>query len=92
MCQQAPSAAFVAQIQQQLDILQGGEYSYYSTLYVYVAGVSDPWEIGPEDEYEFNQEAGFLIVRGGPTDYWENAGVPENVIRLSAIVATMLGE
>lgn len=80
---------FVHLILQQLAVLRDDD-SGYSALHVYVAGVPEPWEIGHEDEVEFYEDAGYLIVRAGPTDYWDNAGVPENVIRLRAIVATQL--
>ena len=79
---------FVCQINQQLEILQGGEYEYWA-LHVYVKGVPEPWQIEPGDECVLNEDSGLLIYRANP-DEWDNADVPENVIRLKAIVATQL--
>ena len=64
----------------------------YSSLHVYVAGVPEPWEFGPDDDFDFNEDSGFLIVRRGPTDEDnnDNADVPESVFRLGNIVATEL--
>ena len=47
---------------------------------------------GGEDEFEFHEDTGVLIVRDGPTDEngHDNAEVPEYVFRLEAIVATQL--
>jgi hypothetical protein len=81
--------ALVQQIKKQLEFLQDERYGY-SALHVYVAGVADPWIFGPDDEFDWdNAGAGFLIVREDPNS-WYNAGVPENVIRLAAIVGTQL--
>jgi hypothetical protein len=87
----ALSETFVGQIKQQLKFLQDEEYSY-STLNVYVAGVQEPWEFGPDDDFDFNEDSGFLIVRRGPTDEDnnDNADVPESIFRLGNIVATEL--
>jgi hypothetical protein len=82
---------FVGQIKQQLEFLHDSEYTY-SALHVYVAGVPEAWEFGPDDDFDFNEDSGFLIVRRGPTDEDnnDNADVPESVFRLGNIVATQL--
>ena len=85
----APSETFVGQVRKQLQFLRDERYTY-STLHVYVAGVPEPWEFGPDDEFNFNEASGLLIVRTGPTDDYDNADVPEHVFRLDAIVATQL--
>jgi hypothetical protein len=56
------------------------------------AGVPEPWEFGHDDEFDFKEESGLLIVRTGPTDEDnnDNADVPECVFRLDAIVVTQL--
>ncbi len=79
---------FVGQIKEQLEFLQDEEYTY-SALHVYVAGVPEPWEFGPDDDFEFHEDSGFLIVRRDPTNN-ESADVPEAVFRLDNIVATQL--
>jgi hypothetical protein len=85
---------FVDQIKQQLEFLRDKEEEdyTYSELHVYVAGVPEPWKFGPDDEFEFNENSGYLIVRSGPTDVDNNnnADVPESVFRLGTIVATQL--
>src|SRR4051794_16208895 len=58
---------FVDQIKEQLTFLRDDDYTY-SALHVYIAGVPEPWEFGPDDDFEFNEDSGFLIVRTGPTD------------------------
>jgi hypothetical protein len=83
----ALSETFVDQIKQQLKFLRDDEY-VYSALHVYVAGVAEPWEFEPGDEFDFHQDSGFLIVRRAPTD--DIADVPEAVFRLGNIVATQL--
>jgi hypothetical protein len=85
------TATFVDQVKQQLEFLRDPEYTY-SALHVYVTGVAEPWEFGPDDDFEFHEDAGFLIVRRGPTDEDnnDNADVPELVFHLNAIVATQL--
>jgi hypothetical protein len=82
---------FVGQIKEQLKFLCDEDYAY-SALHVYIAGVPEPWEFGPDDDFEFNEDSGFLIVRDGPTDEDnnDNADVPEAVFRLGNIVATQL--
>ena len=85
------SETFVGQIKQQLEFLQDPEYGY-SALHIYVAGVPEHWEFGRDDDFDFNEDSGFLIVRRGPTDEDnnDNADVPESVFRLGNIVATEL--
>jgi hypothetical protein len=85
------SETFVGQIIEQLKFLRNDDYSY-SALHVYVAGVPEPWEFGRDDDFDFNEDSGFLIVRRGPTDEDnnDNADVPESVFRLGNIVATQL--
>jgi hypothetical protein len=87
----ASSAAFVCQVKRQLEILNDPEYGY-EVLNVYVAGVREAWEIYPSDEVELESESGLLIYRRDPTDEdnYGNEDVPENVIRLEAIVGTEL--
>ena len=85
----APPETFVGQIKQQLEFLHDSEYTY-SALHVYVAGVPEPWEFGPDDDFDFNEGSGFLIVRRGPTEENDNADVPETVFRLGNIVVTQL--
>ena len=82
---------FVGQIKQQLEFLRDDGYNY-SALHLYLAGHPKQWEFGPDDDFDFNEESGFLIVRRGPTDEDNNANadVPESVFRLDAIVATQL--
>jgi hypothetical protein len=79
---------FVGQIKQQLEFLHDADY-IYSALHVYVAGVPEPWEFGPDDDFDFHEDSGFLIVRRDPTNN-DNADVPEAVFRLGNIVATQL--
>ena len=85
------TTTFVDQVKQQLEFLRDDEYGY-SALHVYVTGVPECWEFGPDDDFDFNEDSGFLIVRRGPTDEDNNynADVPEAVFRLDAIVATQL--
>lgn len=85
----APSETFVGQVEQQLEFLRDEDCTY-SALHVYVAGVPEPWVFEPDDDFNFNEESGLLIVRDGPTDTYDNAEVPEYVFRLDAIVATQL--
>ena len=88
-------STFVDQVKKQLEFLRHVKYTY-STLHVYVTGVPEPWEFGPDDEFVFktdednNEKSGHLIVRTGPTAENGNADVPEHVFRLDAIVATEL--
>jgi hypothetical protein len=89
MPDKAPSKMFVGQVKRQLKFLRDEKYSY-STLHVYVAGVPEPWEFGPDDEFHFNEESDLLIVRDGPSAEYGNAGVPEHVFGLDTIVATQL--
>ena len=87
----ALTETFVGQINEQLKFLRHPEY-IYSSLHVYVTGVPEPWEFGPDDDFDFNEDSGFLIVRRGPTDEDNNnnADVPESVFHLGDIVATEL--
>ena len=57
-----------------------------NNLHVYIAGVPEPWEFGRDDDFDFNEDSGFLIVRRGPTDEDNNnnADVPESVFHLNA--------
>lgn len=91
MKDKASSETFVGQIKQQLKFLRDENYSY-TALHVYVAGVPEPWEFGPDDDFDFHEESSFLIVRRGPTDEDnnDNADVPETVFRLGNIVAAEL--
>jgi hypothetical protein len=81
----------VEQIKQQLLGLRDPSYRYRA-LRVYVAGVPEPWEFSPHDDFEFHDDSGVLIVRDGPTDEngHDNAEVPEYVFRLDAVVASQL--
>jgi hypothetical protein len=85
------TATFVDKVKQQLEFLRDEDYAY-SALHVYIAGVPEAWEFGPDDDFDFNEDSGFLIVRRGPTDkdHNDNADVPETVFRLGNIVATQL--
>ena len=49
-------------------------------------------EFTAEDDFEFYEETGVLVVRDGPTNEngHDNARVPEYVFRLEAIVASQL--
>jgi hypothetical protein len=91
MRRQTTPETFVAHVQEQLRFLRDPDY-HYSALHVYVAGVPEPWEFAADDELEFNEEAGLLVARDGPTDEdnYDNADVPEYVFRLDAIIATQL--
>jgi hypothetical protein len=82
---------FSDQVRQQLMFLRHPEYQYRA-LHLYVGGVPEPWEFGPEDEFEFNEDTGVLVVRDGPTDEdgHDNADVPEYVFRLDSVVACQL--
>jgi hypothetical protein len=81
-------AAFVAKVREQIRFLKDPEYNYIH-FRVYVSGIGEPWEFGPEDEFEFEGD-GVLIARYGPTKENENEGVPECVFPLRQVVATEL--
>ena len=91
MARKLVALTFADQVRQQLLYLRHPDYEY-SAIHLYVAGVADPWEFGPEDEFDFNEETGVLVVRDGPTDEdgHDNADVPEYVFRLESIVASQL--
>jgi hypothetical protein len=91
MARKAPSSTFVHQIKRQLLSLRDPDYAY-AAVHLFVAGITEPWEFVAEDEFEFHESTGVLIVRDGPTDEngHDNADVPEHVFRLDAIVATQL--
>ncbi len=80
--------AFVAKVREQIKFLRDKEYNYVQ-LRVYVSGIADPWVFGPADEFEFDGDE-VLVVRVGPTEEYENAGVPEYVFPLRQVVATEL--
>ena len=61
------SATFVAQLKEQLAALRGDEHGYRA-MQLYAAGVPEPWEFTAEDDFEFYEETGVLVVRDGPTD------------------------
>jgi hypothetical protein len=79
---------FVEQIKTQVKYLKSDAYEY-TTLDVYLAGISEPWPFGPEDEFDFESE-GLMVVRDGPTEHNGNQSVPEHVFPLQHIVATEL--
>jgi hypothetical protein len=91
MARKALSDSFVHQVKRQLLALRAADHGY-TALRVYVAGAADPWEFAAEDEFEFHEETGVLVVRDGPTgeNGHDNAEVPEYVFRLDAVVATQL--
>jgi hypothetical protein len=81
-------AAFVAKIREQIEFLQREHYNY-DQLRVYVSGIARPWVFGPADEFEFDGDE-VLLVRVGPTEEYENEGVPEYAFPLRHVVATEL--
>jgi hypothetical protein len=91
MARKVSSGTFIHHVKDQLRALRDADYSY-TRLHLYVAGVSAPWEFAAEDEFEFHEDAGVLIVRDGPTgeNGHDNAEVPEYVFRLDSVVATQL--
>lgn len=91
MARKVRSATFVAQLREQLTALRSPEHDFRA-VQLYVAGVPEPWEFTAEDDFEFYEDAGVLVVRDGPTDEngHDNAQVPEYVFRLEAIVAGQL--
>jgi hypothetical protein len=80
--------AFIAKIREQIEFLQNEEY-LYDQLLVYVSGIAEPWEFGPDHEFEFDGDE-VLVVRIGPAKEQENEDVPEHVFPLRHIVATQL--
>jgi hypothetical protein len=80
--------AFLAKVREQIAFLRDDEYAY-DELHVYVSGIAEPWVFGPDDEFEFDGDE-LLVVRTGPSDVWENEGVPECVFPLRQVVATEL--
>jgi hypothetical protein len=91
MARKVRSATFVAQLKEQLAALRSDEHGYRA-MQLYAAGVPEPWEFTAEDDFEFYEETGVLVVRDGPTNEngHDNARVPEYVFRLEAIVASQL--
>jgi hypothetical protein len=91
MARRLATHTFVEQIRQQLSFLRDPTYSYRA-LQLFVAGVPDPWEFKAEDDFEFHEQTGVLVVRDGPSDPEgnDNAEVPEYVFRLEAVVASQL--
>lgn len=91
MARKVRSATFVAHLKEQLAALRRAEHGY-AAMQLYVAGVPEPWEFAAEDDFEFYEDTGVLVVRDGPTDEngHDNAMVPEYVFRLEAIVASQL--
>jgi len=91
MARRLATHTFVEQIRQQLLFLRDPTYSYRA-LQLFVAGVPDPWEFKAEDDFEFHEQTGVLVVRDGPSDPegHDNAEVPEYVFRLDAVVASQL--
>ena len=85
------SMTFTQQMKDQLRYLRDPYYAYHG-IHVFVSGVPEPWQFAANDDFEFHDEAGVLIVRDGPTDEegHDNADVPEYVFRLDAVVATQL--
>jgi hypothetical protein len=91
MPRKVPADPFVQQVKRQLLALRDAEHGY-TVLRVHVAGAAGPWEFDAEDEFDFHEETGVLVVRDGPTgeNGHDNAEVPEYVFRLDAVVATQL--
>lgn len=91
MARRLATLTFVEQVRQQLVFLRHPDYEYRS-IQLYVSGVNEPWEFGPEDDFEFHEDTGVLVIRDGPTDEYghDNADVPEYVFRLESIVASQL--
>ncbi len=82
--------SFVEQIKQQLLGLRDPSYPYRA-LQIYVAGIPEPWEFGPHDDFEFHDDSGVLIIRDGPPDPTSDlTEAPEYVFRLDAVVACQL--
>ncbi len=80
---------FVELLRQQIEFLQDGEYEYES-LNIYTMGSDEPWSFDVDAELEINEKQGLLIARDGPSEELGSEGVPEYVIRLSAIVGSQL--
>ena len=91
MARRLATLTFVEQVRQQLVFLRHPDY-VYRAIQLFVAGVNEPWEFAAEDDFEFHEETGVLVVRDGPTDEdgHDNADVPEYVFRLESIVACQL--
>jgi hypothetical protein len=91
MARRLATLTFVEQVRQQLMFLRDPEYAYHA-LHLYIAGVNDPWEFKAEDDFEFHEDTGVLVVRDGPTHEaaHDNADVPEYVFRLDSVVASQL--
>jgi hypothetical protein len=85
---QAPERTFVEHVKGQLLGLRDPSHPY-RVLRIYVSGVAEPWEFGPQDDFEFHDDSGVLIVRDGPTQD-EAIEAPEYVFRLDAVVASQL--
>jgi hypothetical protein len=83
-----PDAAFVAKVREQLKFLRDEEYNY-DELHVYVSGIAEPWVFGPEDEFTFDGHE-VMVVRVGPSQVQDNAGVPEYLFPIRHVVATQL--
>jgi hypothetical protein len=80
-------AALIAKMRDQIEVLKG-KYAY-DELHVYASGIGEPWVFGPADEFEFDGDK-LLVVRVGPSEEYENQGVPEYVFPLRHVVATEL--
>jgi hypothetical protein len=91
MARKTLSSTFIDEMRRQLNYLRDAQYAYRA-LQLYVAGVDGPWEFAGNDEFEFHEDTGVLIVRDGPSDEegQANEEVPEYVFRLEAIVAAQL--
>jgi hypothetical protein len=83
------ASRFVELLQQQIEILRGGEYEY-EYIDIYTAGADVPWRFGPEDELQIDAAQGVLVARDGPSNEEGNEHVPEYVIRMDAIVGSQL--
>ena len=67
MARKLLSGTFIQQIKEQLLSLREADLGY-AALQLYVAGVTEPWEFLADDEFEFHENTGVLIVRDGPSD------------------------
>jgi hypothetical protein len=79
---------FIAKVREQIGFLKQDEYNY-DQLRIYVSGIATPWVFGPEDEFDFDGDE-LLVIRVGPTQEYENEGVPEYVFPIRHVVATEL--
>jgi hypothetical protein len=86
----ATAGTFLELLQQQIDFLQSDDYGY-THLLIYTAGDDEPWTFMRESELKIEEEQGVLVGRDGPSEEYDNEGVPEYLIRLDAIVGSQLG-